>query len=102
MTNATFYNLASSYLWHGLSLSVVVVHGGKKSTLIMKKRIFTDGYCWTVSQPVDLSEKVLHGFTSKGQSFFLNGFRKYVKERTIILHFVTWKSLKLEEIRDIT
>lgn len=65
----------------------MVGKGEKKSTLIMKKRIFTN--CWTVSQPVDLSEKVLHGFTSKGQSFFLNGFRKYVKERTIILHFVT-------------
>lgn len=46
----------------------------------MKKRILltvTTG----LSQLVGLAEKVLHGFTSKGQSFFLNGFRKYVKER---------------------
>lgn len=32
MTNATFYHLASSHLWHGLGLSVMVVNGEKIHT----------------------------------------------------------------------
>lgn len=83
MINVTFSNLASSHLLHQLDLRVkvaTIVDAEKKSTLIMKKRIWLT-VATGLSQLVGLAEKVLHGFTSKGQSFFLNGFRKYVKER---------------------